>query len=62
MHPTRPLADASIAVAISNWIVNYGPGFVTVLGGLIGAAYYIYLIYDKWDERRNRPKPRRRKR
>jgi hypothetical protein len=61
MHPTRPLADVSLVVAVSNWLVAYGPTMVTVVGGLIGAAYYVYLIWDLYDRRRKRSKPRKKR-
>jgi hypothetical protein len=60
-HPARPLADVSVLVAIGNWITNYGPTAITVIGGIIGAAYYLYLIYDLHDQRKNRPKPRKKR-
>lgn len=58
----RVVPEVSIMVAIGNWVTNYGPTTVTVLGGLVGIGYYLYLIYDKWDERRNRKKPRPKRR
>lgn len=58
-HPLRPVADVSVLVSISNWVIQYGPTAVTVIGGAIGIAYYAYLMYDLYDRRKNRKKARK---
>lgn len=58
-HPARPLADVSFLIAASNWVTQYGPTAITIIGGIIGAAYYAYLMYDLYDRRKNRAKRKR---
>lgn len=58
-HPLRPVADVSIIVSIGNWITQYGPAAITVIGGVLGAAYYAYLMYDLYDRRKTRKKARK---